>query len=219
MKTKANTKTHFEFENQIQGTVIGIDEAGCGPWAGPVVAAAVYIDQNLANPQMLDALQDSKQLKTPKRRELFQKAKNDPGIIYGIGLSSREEIDAFGLGAALRDAIHRAVENLNLHHIDLCLMDGIRSPNLPYPTQLITKGDQQSKSIAMASIMAKVFRDDIMANLHEKFPQYGWNKNAGYGTAGHIKAIDTYGLTHRQSFAPIKVFMAKQNHLGSLKTG
>jgi ribonuclease HII len=204
------TKPHFELENALEGVVVGIDEVGCGPWAGPVVAAAAYINQAVIKPADLEAIHDSKLLKPHTREAIFLRIQNTPDIHYGVGEASVTEIDTLGLAAAVRLAMQRAVTCLNIPSLQHCLVDGIRSPQLPYPTTLVVKGDQQSISIALASIIAKVWRDKIMTALHESFPHYHWHRNAGYGTAHHSQAIEQHGITphHRRSFAPIQKYLA-----------
>lgn len=212
-KRRVKTKPHFELENAVNGVVVGIDEAGCGPWAGPVVAAAAYINQAVVPPSELEAIHDSKLLKPQMREAIFLRIQNTPGIHYGVGEASVLEIDTVGLAAAVRLAMQRAVTQLNLPSLQHCLVDGIRSPQLPYPTTLVVKGDQKSMSIALASIVAKVWRDKIMTTLHESFPHYNWHRNAGYGTAQHSQAIGQHGITphHRRSFAPIQKFLTQKN--------
>lgn len=196
----------FSFEKKTgKINVAGIDEAGCGPWAGPVVACAV-IFFDYADSVKWNYLNDSKKLSPAKRLEYFDKitiASKD--LTYGIGITSVEEIDNLNIGKATRLAMERAVANLKITPT-MALIDGIRAPTLDIPIQMITKGDSLSLSIAAASIIAKVSRDDIMNKLDKIYPQYGWAKNAGYGTARHINAIKEHGITeqHRKSFAPIK---------------
>lgn len=201
----------FFFENNTgQNNVIGIDEAGCGPWAGPVVAAAVMFF-DYSNHEKWNYLNDSKKLTAIKRQEYFKKitlASNE--IIYGIGIASVDEIDKLNIGGATRLAMERAVAALTIPP-SIALIDGIRAPNLNIPMQLIKKGDSLSLSIAAASIIAKVTRDAIMRTLDQAYPQYGWANNAGYGTPQHIQAIHAHGINeqHRKSFAPIKNYITE----------
>lgn len=195
----------FIFENQFPGQVAGVDEAGCGPWAGPVVAAAAIINQSLF-PALLSAeINDSKKLTKKKRSFLYQELIQHPCVTYSIGISSVEEIDQFNIWGATQLAMQRAVEELPLKP-DTLLIDGKRKPNWDYSMHLIIKGDQKSFSIAAASIIAKVKRDEMMDDLHQQYPHFGWNRNAGYGTSEHQRALAQYGVTshHRKSFAPIR---------------
>ncbi len=186
-------------EQSVGGIVAGIDEAGRGPWAGPVVAAAVILDYH-SIPQGMD---DSKKLTKKHREKLF------PLIMQqcrtGIGIADCEEIDRLNILQATKLAMLRAVEALPIIP-DTALVDGNSLPDLPCNAQAVIKGDSKSLSIAAASIIAKVTRDRIMAGLHMEFPQYGWDSNAGYGTKQHQEALAGYGITphHRKSFAPVK---------------
>jgi ribonuclease HII len=189
----------FSFEDQHNCLVAGVDEAGRGPWAGPVVAAAVILDRNNF-PQGLD---DSKKLSAKKREALF-----DPIMetaIVGIGQASVEEIDDINILQATLLAMQRAVDNLDPQpgHI---LIDGNRLPKMEISAETIIKGDGRSFSIAAASIIAKTFRDQIMTELAQSWPDYGWERNAGYGTALHQQGLNLVGISphHRKSFAPIR---------------
>ena len=199
----------FSFEkNTGKINVAGIDEAGCGPWAGPVVACAV-IFFDYSDSCKWNYLNDSKKLSPARRLEYFNTitlASND--LAYGIGIASVSEIDNLNIGGATRLAMERAVANLETVPT-MALIDGIRAPKLDIPIQMIPKGDSLSLSIAAASIIAKVSRDAIMNKLDKIHPQYGWANNAGYGTPQHIKAIHDHGITeqHRKSFAPIKKYI------------
>lgn len=203
----------FRFENEfsLQGDLVaGIDEAGCGPWAGPVVAAAVIIDQDLFDDELRAGVKDSKKLVRSKREEVYKKLIKHPSIQYGVGEASVQEIDQLNIGKATRLAMVRAVQNLKIKPSFL-LVDGIRAPELKQRVQTVIKGDQQSFSIAAASIIAKVTRDSIMTTLDEKYPNYGWKNNAGYGTKIHHEAMKLYGLTphHRLTYAPVKAILEK----------
>lgn len=186
------------FEGAHDGPVAGIDEVGRGPWAGPVVAAAVILDAG-AVPRGID---DSKALSRTRREALFAALQGCATI--GIGQAGVGEIERLNiLGAALL-AMTRAVEDLGVvpGH---ALIDGNRMPDLPCGATLLVGGDRRSLSIAAASIIAKVTRDGIMARLAAAHPGYGWERNAGYGTAEHRAALDRLGVTphHRRSFKPI----------------
>ncbi len=200
------TRPDFSLERQFQGIVAGVDEAGCGPWAGPVVAAAAILDIKILPENLLCRINDSKKITKKNREDIFQhiQSLSGKGICFGIGIASVSEIDQLNIGNATCLAMKRAVEQLEIFPQAL-LIDGIRNPKLPYPTEMVKKGDSRSLSIATASIIAKVTRDAVMEQLDRDFPSYGWAKNAGYGTAQHQKAIFQEGITcyHRRSFAPI----------------
>ncbi|MFA7276052.1 MAG: ribonuclease HII [Pseudobdellovibrionaceae bacterium] len=202
------TKPNFRYEDDHAPTpVIGLDEVGRGPLAGPVVAAAVYIPTAKRKHPVWSSVKDSKQL-TPQRRDiLFDVIQQQ--CSYGIGSASVAEIDEINILQATFLAMRRAIANMPpLPHVSpVMLIDGNRTPK-DWPWQCVTliKGDALSVSIAAASILAKVTRDHLMCNLAEQFPAYGWADNAGYGTPSHLDALEKWGATahHRQSFAPIK---------------
>lgn len=189
----------FSYEKQFKGLVAGVDEAGRGPWAGPVVAAAVIFRNHYAP----SGVNDSKKLSAKKREALFD-AIMETGLV-GVGLASAQEIDELNILGATKLAMQRAVENLPIKP-DAVLVDGNQPPKLPMSTRALIKGDSLSLSIAAASIIAKVTRDRIMQELHTEYPHYGWAKSAGYGTSAHIKALAEHGITphHRKSFKPMK---------------
>ncbi len=201
-------KPSFRFEKFHQGTVAGIDEAGCGPWAGPVVAAAVVIDQSLFDSNLSKLINDSKKISKNKREMCFGLLLNHQAICYGVGQASVSEIDEINIGQATKLAMIRALSNLSSKP-DYIIIDGIRSPQIETPVQMIVKGDQHSFTIAAASIIAKVTRDQIMEELHNQYPQYKWKNNAGYGTEEHRLAMEKHGITehHRRSYAPVKAFL------------
>ena len=189
----------FSFEDQTAGIVCGIDEAGRGPLAGPVIAAAVILPRRL--PSLLrDHLDDSKKLSAARRAQLFAALADCAEI--GIGRAEATEIDQINILQATFLAMRRAVEGLRVDH---ALVDGNRAPALPCPATCIVKGDGRSFSIAAASIVAKVSRDREMTLLAARYPGYGWERNAGYGTAEHLAALKSLGPTpeHRRSFAPV----------------
>lgn len=191
-------KPDFTFEQQFGGRVAGFDEAGRGPWAGPVVAAAVILDaENIPR-----GLNDSKKLSVNKREELFILIQETS--LTGLGQASVAEIDALNILEASMLAMRRALADLP-GLPDACLVDGNRDPMLGLPTKCIIKGDSLSFSIAAASIIAKVTRDKIMCSLAKDYPAFGWEQNAGYGVPHHREALDVVGTTrhHRRSFAPI----------------
>lgn len=187
---------------QGHAVIAGIDEAGRGPWAGPVVAAAVILDRALLPPEIADALNDSKKLTAARRESLFAALPAFAAI--GIGQSHVEEIDRDNILNATLNAMSRALDALPVLP-DLALVDGNRMPDLACKARCVIKGDARSLSIAAASIVAKVARDRIMAKLAVVHPGYGWERNAGYGTAEHRAGLERLGVTpeHRRSFAPI----------------
>ena len=183
--------------------VCGIDEAGRGPWAGPVVAAAVVLDREAMPPSLCAALDDSKKLKPVRRAELLDRLSGCARI--AVGHAPVEEIDRINILQATMAAMARAVAALDVRP-DVALVDGNRAPALDCPARPVVRGDGLSLSIAAASIAAKVARDALMADLARAHRGYGWERNAGYGTAEHRQAIEALGLTphHRRSFAPIR---------------
>ena len=192
----------FHYE-QIAGApdllVAGVDEAGCGPLAGPVVAAAVI----LPHADCVDGLNDSKKLTAARREFLFEQLMERAKI--GVGIASVEEIDEINILWASRLAMRRAVEALP-EPPGAALVDGRPGPELSCKVYPIVRGDTLSLSIAAASIIAKVTRDRLMAELARDLPQYGWDRNQGYGTPAHLMALKEHGASihHRRSFAPVR---------------
>lgn len=201
--TQIITTPDFSFEQAaLDGgyrTIAGVDEVGRGPLAGPVTAAAVILDvENIPV-----GLNDSKKLTAARREKLFQEIVEKTR--WSVAHVSVEEIDQINIYHASHLAMCRAVANLTLRP-DVVLVDGNVIPrDLPMPGQAIVKGDARSLSIAAASILAKVLRDRIMVDLAQQHPGYGWEKNAGYPTPAHKKALLDLGVTphHRRSFAPV----------------
>ncbi len=197
----------FTLENAARaqgfGLICGIDEAGRGPWAGPVVAGAVILDPQTMSENLIWGLDDSKKLKPAIREELLVELKTVARI--GIGQATVDEIDELNILQATFLAMCRAVEMLG-EAPDFALVDGNREPPLPCPAQTVIKGDGKSLSIAAASIVAKVTRDRILAELAQTYPGYGWENNAGYGTKQHQGALLELGVTpeHRKSYKPIQ---------------
>lgn len=189
-----------QWYNQGMELICGVDEAGRGPLAGPVCAAAVILPRDLDVDLALPGLNDSKKLTDKKRRELYDRIKIC-AISYGIGCASHEEIDGINILQATYLAMNRALEQLH-QRPDVALVDGNRDPGFSVPTQLIVKGDSHSASIAAASILAKVYRDDLMLELAELYPQYGFAIHKGYGTRKHYEALREHGHSpiHRMSF-------------------
>ena len=192
----------LKFEKDAGGIVAGIDEVGRGPWAGPVVAAAVIIDPNQISLCLSNIINDSKKLSLTKREDIASHLPSCAKI--GIGAATPYEIEKLNILGATFKAMERAVNALPIKP-DFALVDGNRMPTLPCAGQTIVKGDSISLSIAAASIIAKVTRDCIMTKLSFRYPGYGWERNAGYGTAQHSRALRDIGVTphHRRSFAPI----------------
>ena len=188
----------IEDECRAEGyTVIcGVDEAGRGPLAGPVCAAAVILPDHLELP----GLNDSKKLSDKKRRELFPLIK-EQAIAYGIGLASEKEIDEINILQATYLAMERALAQLE-GKADLALIDGNRAKDFGLPVKTVVKGDSLSASIAAASILAKVTRDDLMEAYAEEFPGYGFEIHKGYGTKAHYAALTEKGPSpiHRMTF-------------------
>lgn len=203
---------NFEFENSMGGIVVGVDEAGRGPWAGPVVAGAVVIaDKNLPE-ELLTGLDDSKKLSATKREKLYKalfEAEKAGKVVLGIGEASAQEIDELNILQATFLAMNRAVKSLKIAP-QSALIDGNRAPkNFPCPCKTLIKGDAKSLSVAAASIVAKVYRDHLMADLAKKYPAYGFEKNAGYGTALHQSGLANCGICpeHRRSYKPIQKYL------------
>ena len=193
----------FDFEDQHKGLVAGVDEAGRGPWAGPVVAAAVILDRH----SFPAGLNDSKKLSEAARARLYAELIAQR---HGIGIASVEEIDAVNIHWATMLAMERAVAALGITPAHV-LVDGNRLPRWPHAATPIVKGDGRSLSIAAASIIAKVTRDRMMIALDAEFPGYGWAENKGYGTPMHQRGLAEIGVTphHRQSFAPVRERMLR----------
>ena len=183
------------FENGIQ-IICGVDEAGRGPLAGPVCAAAVILPPHADIP----GLNDSKKLSDKRRRELFPVIK-ETAIAYGIGIATHEEIDEINILQATYLAMERAIQALSVKP-ELALIDGNRARDFGIPVETVVKGDSCSASIAAASILAKVTRDDMMLELADTYPQYGFEIHKGYGTKAHYAALDEHGISpiHRMSF-------------------
>lgn len=189
--------TMWEIEDSLGLNVIcGVDEAGRGPLAGPVCAAAVILPKHLQIP----GLTDSKKLSDKKRRELFPIIQQQ-AIAYGIGLASEAEIDEINILQATFLAMRRALSQLSIRP-EIALIDGNRETDFGLPVKTVVKGDSLSANIAAASILAKVTRDTMMVELAEQYPEYGFEIHKGYGTKAHYEALRTYGPCpiHRKSF-------------------
>ena len=192
------TMWEIEDSHYAQGAKIicGVDEAGRGPLAGPVCAAAVILPEHLEIP----GLTDSKKLSDKKRRELFPIIK-EKAIAWGIGFASEQEIDEINILQATFLAMQRALDQLNVKP-DLALIDGNRKKDFGVDAVTVVKGDSLSANIAAASVLAKVTRDNLMEELAQKYPEYGFEIHKGYGTKAHYAALEAHGScpVHRQSF-------------------
>jgi ribonuclease HII len=199
----------FELERAAGGRVAGVDEVGRGPLAGPVLAAAVVFTKRVPA-RLARLIDDSKKLTAEQRFLAFEALLACPMAQIAVGAASVEEIGRLNILHAAMLAMRRAVERLPAVP-DLALIDGNRPPSLPCPTRCVVGGDAISLSIAAASIVAKVLRDRGMARLGVRFPGYGWEANAGYGTAFHRAALHRLGPTHhhRRDFGTVRL-MAKQ---------
>jgi ribonuclease HII len=195
--SKTPEQTLLKFE--VSGLLAGVDEAGRGPLAGPVVAAAVILDD--LNP--VKGLADSKKLSAFKREELYHMIR-ERSLCFCIAEASVEEIDALNILEATMLAMRRAVQGLRLTPAKV-LVDGNRLPTLDVLAEAIVKGDAKIPSVSAASILAKVYRDHWCHQLHSQFPLYGFDRHKGYGTPEHLQALRTHGPTpwHRRSFAPV----------------
>lgn len=199
----------FEIEDRYDCLVAGVDEAGRGPWAGPVVAgAAIFLSRDLPE-ELLNNLNDSKKLSSFKREKLYNllyELEKEGRISLSVGEASCEEIDSLNILQATFLAMKRAVSGLKIK-AEAAIIDGNQRPrDFPVDTATVVKGDGKSYSIAAASIVAKVYRDRYMQKLAEKHPYYGFEKNAGYGTKQHIQGLETHGAiagVHRFSYRPV----------------
>jgi len=189
--------------------IAGIDEAGRGPLAGPVAAAAVILPRNFSCP----GLDDSKKISASKRELFYERLTTDPAIFWAVATADREEIDRLNILRATHLAMRRAMEALHPMP-DHCLIDGLPVKDFPIPHDGIIKGDGLSLSIAAASIIAKVTRDRIMRGLDAEFPQFGFAKHHGYGTKMHLEALRIHGpcCHHRRSFQPVAQLALPLDH-------
>jgi len=188
--------------------LVGVDEAGRGCLAGPVVAGAVSMSRACAEALYangLSKLDDSKKLSPAQRERFFEILTREPGVIWSIGEASAQEIDARNILVATHLAMRRAVEGLPVAAEHL-LVDGLPVKGLPCPSTAIVQGDAKSFLIAAASVIAKVSRDHRMCRLHEQYPQYGFNLHKGYGVAEHVAALFRHGscAEHRHTFRPVQ---------------
>jgi len=192
----------FEHTKWKQGMkfVAGVDEAGRGPLAGPVVVAAVIF----TDPEKIPIVNDSKQLSAKKRNAMRESIISTPGVLYAVKEISPETIDEKNILQATHLGMRTVVTSFS--DIDFAFIDGLPVPDFPVPSESIVKGDSKSASIAAASILAKTHRDAIMEKYDEEYPEYGFKKNSGYGTREHMEALKKFGATpiHRKSFAPVR---------------
>ena len=214
MKSRAIGKTRptFKFESEYRDAgfraIAGIDEAGRGALAGPVVAAAVVLPVNVPH-EIVESINDSKQLTAKQRVESYEMIR-DVSVSFGVGIVDADRIDAIGIVPATKLAMRKAVK-ANDKRVDFLLIDAVERIGMAIPSRSIIRGDSQSVSIAAASIVAKVTRDRIMSNeMASKFPVYGFSNHKGYGTAAHMQALDEFGPSpiHRRSFKPIARLIA-----------
>ncbi|MEH7110465.1 ribonuclease HII, partial [Bacillus sp. JJ1764] len=198
---KFREMSHYESKFRSQGfqLIAGIDEVGRGPLAGPVVAAAVILPDHF----FLPGINDSKKLSEKKRLEYDEMIRKE-ALSLSVAMISAQEIDEINIYEATKKAMKAAISALHPHP-DYLLIDAMRLET-PYPSESIIKGDAKSISIAAASIVAKVARDQWMKELGKEYPYYGFGQHMGYGTKDHIAAIEKYGITlhHRKTFSPIK---------------
>lgn len=182
------------------GVVVGVDEAGRGPLAGPVSVGAAILPEGFTH----DLINDSKKLSEKKRELLYEEIAADSSIQWSVVFVEPEEIDEVNILRATHLGMERAVAALGVKP-GICLIDGLPLPRFPYPHEGIVKGDSKSLSIATASIFAKVTRDRVMREAAKKYPGYGFEKHKGYGTKAHLEALRTLGPCpiHRRSFQPV----------------
>jgi len=188
--------------------IAGIDEAGRGPLAGPVVACACILPDSFRIPYV----DDSKKIDEKLRIELYHKIIDYPGVIFGTGIVGAEDIDLINILQATFLAMERAVEKLAVP-ADYLIIDGKQLPKTKIPALGVVKGDSLSLSIATASIIAKCIRDELMQQYHVKYPEYGFDTHKGYGTKKHIKALQEHGVCaiHRKSFEPVKLALINKS--------
>lgn len=201
IKEKERVESMYRFDRAFlsEGLIAGVDEVGRGPLAGPIVACAVILDLNNIDDIILE-INDSKLL-SKEKREALDKIIREKAISFSIAEISNKEIDEKGIGYANNKIFADACMNLS-QKPDLVLSDGYLIKNFDIDNKFVIKGDRKSASIACASILAKVYRDNIMKNYHNEYPNYDFNNNSGYGTKKHLEGIKKFGITpiHRKSF-------------------
>lgn len=209
LKLPQKVSADFSIENNIGGLVCGLDEVGRGPLAGPVVAACVYIPPEIREFGFIGDIKDSKKLSRPKLEILYAQITHH--CVYGIAEVSPQEIDDINILQASLKAMALALKNSGMDFAH-ALVDGNKLPKLPCPATAVVKGDSKSKSIAAASIIAKVTRDRLMEKLSAEHPYYGWERNVGYPTREHVEALEIHGITlhHRKSFGPVARILEKK---------
>ena len=190
----------LSFEKQYASPVVGVDEAGRGPLAGPVVVGAAILPNDFSHPK----INDSKKLTELARERLYDELIENEEIRWAVSVMSAAEVDEVNVLKATHLGMIRAVDALEVEPT-MVLIDGLPVPNYPYPHEGIVKGDSKSLSIATASIFAKVTRDRLMREAAKEFPEYGFERHKGYGTKAHLEALRKYGPCpiHRRSFQPV----------------
>ena len=202
-----DTKKEEELWSKGFKYVVGIDEAGRGPLAGPVVVAGVII---VNHDDVVDSVRDSKKMTKKKREEVFELIK-EKSFAYGIGIISSKEIDRVGIKYAVRNGMKKVIEEIEeklKEKVNYIISDGAVYPIKGYDMEIIDRGDILHYSIAAASVLAKVTRDRIMEEYSKQYPVYGFERNAGYGTKEHLESIKEYGICeiHRKSFKPCNLY-------------
>lgn len=202
---KCTNEFEIAFWNEGKKYVIGLDEAGRGPIAGPLVVAGVVFPKGYEH----ETIYDSKKLSEKKREELFEVIKKD-ALYYSIEIVSEQEVDEFNIYRATQKTMEKIVQECSI--CDAVLSDAMPLPAIELPVESLIKGDQKSVSIAAASILAKVTRDHIMVELDKKYPEYGLKQHKGYPTKKHLEALETYGVLdiHRRSYGPVQRQLSKQ---------
>jgi len=190
----------LEFENRHTGPVVGVDEAGRGPLAGPVVVGAVILPEGFSH----EKINDSKKLSEKMRERIYDELLEEGDLQWAVSVVEAEEIDEINILKATHAGMARCVEALKVKP-GMVLIDGLPVPNYPFPHEGIVKGDSKSLSIATASIFAKVTRDRIMREAAKSYPEYGFERHKGYGTKAHMEALTRHGPCplHRRSFQPV----------------
>ncbi len=212
MKGQADLRYEYTLWARGYRAVAGLDEAGRGAWAGPVVAGAVILPVGRFDlARALSGVNDSKQL-TPAQREAVVARILRVAVAAGVGQASHAEIDALGIVPATRLAMRRALEALPTVP-DALLTDAMALPEVRLPTRKLIRGDQRALSVAAASILAKVARDRLMDDLDAVYPEYGFGEHKGYGTALHRDLLRTFGVSpvHRRTFAPVRAFLERED--------
>jgi ribonuclease HII len=200
----------YTYENEARNagfsTIAGVDEVGRGPLAGPVVVAACILPDRFS----LEGLNDSKQLTKEKREQIFDILSTNPLVRYSISVFDHTEIDRLNILQATLLGMQEAIMKLEPNP-DFVLIDGNRGPKIDIPYKAIVDGDKKSASIAAASVIAKVTRDNLMLELDRKYPLWKFSQHNGYGTKLHLKLIQEHGVSpvHRQSFSPVRLFLKK----------